>query len=221
MHKKSQNFLTHLEKQFRSCSVCNSWWQPCEWICPTCHQKICHLLENHHRYVKGLSTQHLLVWNETNGNWVRPLIESLKGGFPSNELRTLLESDLTKRIQNSDSNIEPQKTYVVPAPSKKRGAKDHAFVLAQEYANILGYPLVNPLVRIDQGAQRGRSRQERTQIRVELDKNYKPEQFASAKIIWVDDVLTTGATAEACHKAMGSPKNFSVWTLAYRAFLLL
>ncbi len=56
-------------------------------------------------------------------------------------------------------------------------------------------------------------------VELELIENSTSHVDFDAKSFWIfaDDIITTGATARAAHKALGTPKHFEVWVLAQRA----
>ncbi len=94
-------------------------------------------------------------------------------------------------------------TYVPTATShaRQRGF-DHAQVIVRELARRSGYKYLPILHRTGQQRQVGSSRQRRLQ---QMEKVFRPRQAAlirGAKVLLVDDVLTTGATIEAAAKVL-------------------
>lgn len=112
-----------------------------------------------------------------------------------------------------------QRIIIVPAPPKKQGVQDHAYFWAQGLANASGAEIFPFLKKVSSGHQRGADRGDRALVEMEVTENYSKAVDFSSKTLWIfaDDVLTTGATARAAHKALGCPDNFEVWTLAHRS----
>ena len=96
-------------------------------------------------------------------------------------------------------------------PSTRYGFKSHGFFLALECSRILRGPLIFLPKTQGSRAQKGKSRGERFQLHLK-NSIYSPLVKLDA-IIFVDDVITSGATARAVYWALGRPKGFQVWTL--------
>ncbi|MGZ6460356.1 MAG: ComF family protein [Bdellovibrio sp.] len=112
-----------------------------------------------------------------------------------------------------------QNLIIVPAPAKKFGDHDHAYLFAEGLSHALGATLLPCLKKHSLKSQRGSGRGERALLEMEIVENISKDVDFSPNTLWifVDDILTTGATARAAHKALGSPQNFEIWTLAYRS----
>lgn len=110
-----------------------------------------------------------------------------------------------------------EKICLVTPPSRN-GKKDHAFLLAERLSNKMQVPMGPKLihVRSDLGRhQRQKNKRERREIVFEVCKDSRVMQGAE-NYFFVDDVITTGGTALAAWRALGSPKNFEILTLARR-----
>lgn len=93
---------------------------------------------------------------------------------------------------------------------------DHASLFARALASRLGLPYGGrPLLKTGLASSRGLSRRDRLS-REDFVKSTGFTPTPESKIILVDDVLTTGATALAVKQALKSPLGFEVWTLAAR-----
>jgi predicted amidophosphoribosyltransferase len=92
------------------------------------------------------------------------------------------------------------------------GQPDHAYYFAQALAHFSGGEFHGSLKKERSTHQRGRSRSQRARLQV-LENVKIPE----GRLILVDDILTTGATAKACHRALGESSKFEVWTLGKRS----
>lgn len=153
------------------------------------------------------------VWNSFSESHLRALIYGLKGGHAGTAIKSFAESfswNLGRRFS--------ERLVFIPPPSRS-GAEDHASVWAKHLASVWKAEVWKPLNFVSSPgvlplSQKQRSLQARGEIEFEAVKIAKP--FVSAKLIFVDDVLTTGSTARAAFKALGEPKGYEAWTLAWR-----
>jgi ComF family protein len=112
--------------------------------------------------------------------------------------------------------------YVSPVPLHFRRMKertfDQSFLLAREVARTLGLPLANGLLlRVkDTESQAKKTRAERAKSIKGAFQVNRPERVAGRDILLVDDVLTTGATANEAAKTLkrSGAGRVEVFTLA-------
>ncbi len=102
----------------------------------------------------------------------------------------------------------------VPARPRDRAARgfDHAEVLAREIAARLGLPAVALLDR--HGVQLDQSGLDRAARLANLDGAFYARGSVPERLILVDDLVTTGATATACAMALKTAGATYVWLLA-------
>jgi predicted amidophosphoribosyltransferase len=95
--------------------------------------------------------------------------------------------------------------------------KDHAWYLAEALTRRCGGRHWEILKRTDDlNMQKSKTRVERSMIGFSLNENFSKNLMNKERIVFVDDVVTTGSTAFAAFEALGCPKNFEVWCIAYR-----
>ena len=166
------------------------------------------------RAQEGLIHIRLFDWNEENDFFIRLFLNSLKRGGPSVIFNKVILEFLHRIVQIRPLPID---AVLIPAPSNPRyHSYDHAFCLASSLAHLAGLKLYSPLLRCFSFDKMSGQKQKTRMQRKEVHFSVKTDIHIGEKIIFVDDILTTGATAQAAYKALGEPENFLIFTLAWR-----
>lgn len=156
------------------------------------------------------------TWIPNQSRALSLLIEDLKGQHMSKAwdfwaqqvLQGLIEDNIFTEQFIRNQCFPP---ILVPAPSSTRQI-DHAFLFAQKLHRHTGWPLKNCLQKTSRVAQKHLDKWQRQALEMTSDEKISDRQA----VIFVDDVVTTGATAKAAYLALGRPPNFFVIALASR-----
>jgi ComF family protein len=99
---------------------------------------------------------------------------------------------------------EPPLVTFVPTASGHRRERgfDHAELLAKELAKLKRWPFARLLVRTSQTRQLGSNRELRKRQLKDAFRVSHSRLIKDTHILLIDDVLTTGATVEACSKIL-------------------
>jgi predicted amidophosphoribosyltransferase len=199
---------------FRNCAICSSWSGDINVFCSSCWRD--YFVESdpfrrnlYHDFPHPIFS--LFVWKQ-DASAVGHLIRSLKGDWGERTWK-VLALQFAKKYCASEKPIGPN-TVFVPAPPQHVDQQDHAYLWARALSEVFQAPLSTVLTRSSLGPQKRMGLTERWHSVM----GTKPEEAVdlSKSYIFVDDLITTGATALAAWKALGKPASFQVWTLASR-----
>jgi len=212
-----------IEVFFRVCSNCGHKADNNSTLCIYCNRVLNRYAKN--SWVSGYkhSTLALWEWGEKDEAFVRTAVSALKGGGPISIYDELANKLINLRL-TLDVKSKFEVPYFVPAPGKNTQKRDHAEMLAHACARLFHEKSHQLLKRVGRKDQKKKTRVERynseeVSIFIE-DKFWQRGLGMSRKFVFVDDVITSGSTAEQAYKALNSPRNFEVWTLFHRPRLL-
>jgi len=175
--------------------------------------------------VKGLPTLFLFKWFPDDSFLIK-LMTHLKGRKQGLAWEFLAKFSVEQSlVSNQSINFYKRKNkiFVVPPPRVLK-SKDHGYFWSMALAKEVGGVMRDCLISIPDGGknaglgQKSKSKEERASIEFKTEEVFS--NLDEVMFIFADDIITTGSTASAAYFALGCPKNFMVWTLAYRALLV-
>jgi predicted amidophosphoribosyltransferase len=237
--------VDRVARYFRSCAVCTSLLPPIDFLCPACWRELGRLMNRGRSLQQAdyvLPTYSLLTWTPATAHFVRPLIYSFKKGrtvLASQKLATLflyerssIESARSAMTSSPEGpgqqarDVDRSGSLFLPAPAREF---DHSALwaasLARQHRGQLWPALAPEDARTGALAWAHRVRQkelragERGMRRFELKEHFAKATIGTAsakRIVFADDVVTSGSTAMAAYMALGDPESFEVWTLVAR-----
>lgn len=197
----------------KMCLNCGSFFCLPGGLCPVCENRLkqTDFFGLQISLERELKTYFLFEWNPNESDALSFLIQNLKGDAEEEAWDHWARIFLRERMPT----LPPRRLIFVPAPASS-SARVHAALFAKALARQTGGLVQDLLTKSTAGPQRGRSRAQRSRVRVRRSVNFAKKQ-EEALYILVDDVLTTGATAYSCYLALAKPGNFEIWVLAKRS----
>ena len=196
---------------------CGSWINLRTYFCAACHQR-CLKQFNQEAvvYIENVPVRSLLRWPPGESDVLSSLVLQLKDE-PQASWNIWAEEFLLKWGCAGANKT----TQIITSESSS--GKRHAQNWGDALAQITRHPHDCPLKPQEKNAgkawavskkQRELSRLERAQRSFDLSVDFSTS--VDTRIIFADDVVTTGQTALAAYDALKEPSDFEVWCLIYR-----
>lgn len=177
-------------------------------LCQHCYKAlISRFSQTHMQMPLNKKTLSLLNWNPGESDILSKFILKLKCN--EQQMWNQLSFDF---IQKHKINYEENRVLVSlhsTSPNRTH-AQDWGFGLSQ----YLGCEHHTILKKVTKEVQKKKTKNERSQLLLLpiVDISYLKHK----KVIFVDDVVTTGATLKAAYEALGEPKKFECWAMVTR-----
>jgi predicted amidophosphoribosyltransferase len=214
-----------VQKWLRSCAVCTSTLPPIDLVCDLCWAKIFRLRNQGPQLLQKeypFPVYSLFTWTEETEPFIKPFIHGFKRGFSVSAAQDLALEFLNERMDAGDrfcGDRVSRNLVFIPPPSN---SFDHGTLWTKALAERCLSPIW-PVLQNDldgeKVSQKHLNRVERHERRFGIREQiagYWPLGNESGRLIFADDVITTGSTAMAAFMALGDPEQFEVWTLVAR-----
>ena len=206
--------LSSIAKLYRVCPVCQMGGGSLglhftEWLCSSCHELFLKeaRIFSHKAPMYDRSVHCLVLWNEENREFISHLIQSLKGNYNCSGWLVIIQVLIREMVLNNLFYWKKAEV-IVPAPSHNN-RRQHAQVFAKSLGRQLNIPVDLDLLsfkeekpswfhfkRTQNDRQVFKSKNQRSNIQI-IAKKHKYK-----KILFVDDICTTGSTISATRQAL-------------------
>lgn len=157
----------------------------------------------------------LFNWIPDECNALSALTLSLKGKSSQKIWQEYAKLFLSMR--RSQESL-PANFIIVPCPNPEIN-QDHAWGFATALSELTGRPVVNLLKKGTAAHFRGTARAERLlhiNNRLLLSENITLDEYQNKKIVFVDDIITTGTTVKSAYTQLKLAQSFEAWSLVRR-----
>jgi predicted amidophosphoribosyltransferase len=178
-----------------------------------------------------IPTYSLLTWTPATEAFVRPLIYAFKGGraaLAAEKFATLFLSEYALAQRSGpalESSRDDADAVLIPAPARRF---DHSVLWAHALAEQTRWSTRTCLEDVtprqerqkelrvgERGLRRFRLQEDFAHAEIHA-RNKETHESLPKRIIFADDVVTSGSTAMAAFMALGDPDRFEVWSLVAR-----
>jgi predicted amidophosphoribosyltransferase len=211
--------LDRVLRWLRSCAVCHASLPPIDLLCVSCWAEF-EALRNRGEWLLQpgypFPVYSLLTWTDENDAFVRPLIYGLKKGFQVKALEKLTQLLAFERGWRREKAAP-----ILVHPASSDGRDDHSKLLGVLLGEAWGrkaYSLEweQDAIKSKKVSQKQLNASARAERRFEEVTGEARWLEPGSARVFVDDVVTSGATAWAAHLALGAPEGFEVWALVCR-----
>lgn len=198
----------------RACAHCKAVSWQTNLLCKNCWGRLFSnsVYQTRYNLIEGalLPVHYMFNWSKKSDPIIKNFIYSLKGGGAMAALEKTIGCGYLNFSQLNPKNFRAD--HIV-FPKKIVGGDFHAVDMSYVLKDIRGdsRAILEPLI-INNQKQRGLSARERKSIKI----THSISGASSKSYLFVDDLLTTGSTARAAWQALGKPKYFQAFCLAYR-----
>ena len=165
----------------------------------------------------GFPVTSLFEWGSHNNYLMSNMVYALKQGGLVSANRKLAKL-MAHKMEFSNS----KEIVIIPAPSG--GGQDHAYMLAHSLSQEFKGTLLDIFERKSEAKQKALSRRDRFnkdfKYKEGLGENEVRLRLKNKRVVFVDDVLTTGATAKVAFEKVGKFSIFTASVLLYRSKLV-
>lgn len=192
------------------CFNCGSFFVESHLFCDTCFENE---IEKRITFKKRQDHFYLFDWKPGESDLISGLVYQLK----SDQCIKALEFYACQLAQFLDNDFD----LIVPLPGSKKSSV-HSQILARQISKYLGVPCLDILKKASHSqAQKEKTAAEREQTAIELKTSFPHEQFtksnkAKLKVLYVDDILTTGHTYRSSRQALNLNESAWIATVFYR-----
>ncbi|MBC7743423.1 MAG: ComF family protein [Bdellovibrionaceae bacterium] len=211
--------LQNLKQSFYTplCLNCGSFFVCDHLLCETCFLaffKNLSLTDNRHAEFKHFF---LIDWTPGESDLISEMVYRLKSDRSVKAWRYYAEVVAHSLADQEDLEVFDA---IVSLPGS-RADSVHAWLFAKNLSKALGLPVLNILTKsaLDR-AQKSKSAAERKSASLEntiqVDEQFTRAELSNLKLIYVDDIMTTGETFKRCQQALGAVEKSILITMFYR-----
>jgi len=194
--------------KIKSCVNCGSFLFINSCLCEPCYGVVIRKFSyDRISLILGKRVRALLKWNPGESDSLSRVIHHLKKD------QLMLWEKLSLEFIRKNQ-IHPNPDMILVSLESTLSSHTHAQDWGQCLAKHLACEHVVMLKKLSTDAQKKKSKNER--YRVELMPIVDISHLVHKKVIFVDDIVTTGSTLKAAYEALGSPRDFECWSMAVR-----
>lgn len=209
-------------KWVRSCPACKTIRGPIDLLCRSCETQLWQMANSGEVLRQEgypFPVYSLWTWHKDEIQEASSLVFAFKGGLAVEFSRRLIERIVFERLRTGPLYKKP---YFVYPYSSAGEPFTHAWLLAHcLQQSFIGSRLL-ALAPVEKKTthQKQKRLEDRMRLRFHpvAEEREKITRVEAGEVTWVfvDDVITSGATAMAAYMALGEPENYEVWTIACR-----